>query len=752
VTADDLVEVREPVRWTLTLGTRTSAELLRAVLCRALRGPAAEQLTPPGFLWVHQIDAFRRIVGALELFGGAFLCDAAGLGKTYVALAVAQRYRKVIVVAPSPVTSLWRRAAQKIGSRITTISHDALSRGMHLPPADLVIVDEAHRMRNPDTRRYDALAQSVRSAHLLLVTATPIVNTPLDLLHLARLFLPDHGLSVVGLASLENALTDRRAIDVLRPLSTILVSRSPTATSAAIVLPKTIDSPVVATAPLPNARLAAVLHHVDGLEFPAFENRHAADLLRLHMLHRLSSSTRAFLQTLERHRTYLRRAQISARRGEPLNRASARRLFGPDESPQLGFDLFAVAATPRQQDLRRFEKELQRLESLRAMVQHPPYRNTKLETLLRILQPRRGLKTIVFATAVATAFEIAERLHWKAVAIVTGNGARIASGSLQIHDAVAMFAPLSNGHDPPHPREAIDVLIATDVLSEGINLQDANMVVHYDLPWTPLRLQQRIGRIARLGSPFEDVHVRWLVPSPPLEHRLAIGRRIAAKVAHQQRFGVPISSRVGSATVVDRTLERREKLSDLATCRANRPPRYAVVQEDHIAAFAVEWTVPDGTVPELVVFRGDPPVHVDDLDTACRILGRVLAAPPSDSDPEWMPQEALVTLVRARWATTLHGPRNIETKRLTRLIVTRAKCMTTERRFHEIDALDSVLDRISAGIPVGGERTLRGLLTSSDRALDQGQWLVWSKRWRRPQMEVCGVRLEAAIIGDGTRS
>src|SRR6185436_5013125 len=60
--------------------------------------------------------------------------------------------------------------------------------------------------------------------------------------------------------------------------------------------------------------------------------------------------------------------------------------------------------------------------------------------------------------------------------------------------------------------EEIELLLTTDLLSEGVNLQDANVVVHLDIPWTVARMEQRVGRVARLGSPHPEVIVHALRP------------------------------------------------------------------------------------------------------------------------------------------------------------------------------------------------------------------------------------------------
>ena len=69
----------------------------------------------------------------------------------------------------------------------------------------------------------------------------------------------------------------------------------------------------------------------------------------------------------------------------------------------------------------------------------------------------------------------------------------------------------------PLREKGIDLLIATDVLSEGQNLQDAQFLINYDLPWNPVRIIQRAGRIDRLFSPHDTVYIYNLMPEDGLE-------------------------------------------------------------------------------------------------------------------------------------------------------------------------------------------------------------------------------------------
>jgi superfamily II DNA/RNA helicase len=73
--------------------------------------------------------------------------------------------------------------------------------------------------------------------------------------------------------------------------------------------------------------------------------------------------------------------------------------------------------------------------------------------------------------------------------------------------AVFGFAPESSEAPPGADQDLYDILLSTDVLAEGVNLQQARNIINYDLPWNPMRLVQHHGRIDRIGSPHRDVYV-----------------------------------------------------------------------------------------------------------------------------------------------------------------------------------------------------------------------------------------------------
>src|SRR5439155_371660 len=215
-------------RW-LTALARLSADPARggfrrfnARVVRELPLPPANAAAWPAWLAQHQVPAATRLVGILARHGGALLADAVGLGKSYVALAVALALGEPFaLVVPAVLVDQWRTLLEEHGVKAPIVTHESLSATPYRPlppstvPYRLFIVDEAHRFRNPITNRYRALARLVVGSRVLLVTATPVHNRIADLFHLFRLFLRDHDLTALGVPSLWRAArgdADRHAV------------------------------------------------------------------------------------------------------------------------------------------------------------------------------------------------------------------------------------------------------------------------------------------------------------------------------------------------------------------------------------------------------------------------------------------------------------------------------------------------------------------------------------------------------------
>jgi hypothetical protein len=97
--------------------------------------------------------------------------------------------------------------------------------------------------------------------------------------------------------------------------------------------------------------------------------------------------------------------------------------------------------------------------------------------------------------------------------------------------AVFGFVPISSEAPAGRQDDLFDLLVTTDVLAEGMNLQQCRNIINYDLPWNPMRLVQRHGRVDRIGSPHKDVYLRCFFPDQQLDALLTLEIRIRRKLA-----------------------------------------------------------------------------------------------------------------------------------------------------------------------------------------------------------------------------
>ena len=549
--AEALAGIADPLFPALT----TARVVPAALAARAMLGALLEPLDSPGigealpaWLLPHQADAVTRVRAILRRFGGALVADGVGLGKTFIALALAELERRgggdAVALVPAALLTEWTRAAASVTVPLALHSHTTLSRRAPAVPGhcSLVLVDEAHAFRNPRTRRYDALARLVAGRRVVMLSATPLNNTPADLAALVQLFAPRDGFREFGVTDLSLALRrgDAAASLALGALTVcrtrrLIEARFPELRGA---FPRRVLREPVRydLAGCYGGRLDDLL---DALRcFAGATEEHAAALGHLVLLRRLESSRAAFRRSLARQRDLLDAVTRAAEQGVAVSRADVRAAWkgdGGGAAQLLLWPLLAPAgAEPAWQALAAARAAVERALSLCDGLSGAP--DPKADALIRLLAgPLRGTRTIVFTEYRDTALHLLRRLRTTMrVVAVAGSGAWAGTTMLSRREALDAFAPLSRGRQPSALLEA-DVLVATDVASEGLNLQDARAVVNYDLPWNPVRVMQRVGRIERLHSPHREIEVAHLVPGGGLRELTAVLRTLRAKLDDSAR-------------------------------------------------------------------------------------------------------------------------------------------------------------------------------------------------------------------------
>lgn len=398
----------------------------------------------------HQVETARLVVQ--DLGGSAILADEVGLGKTMEAglvraeLAARGCGDATLVLSPAGLVAQWREEWRskfgwtsatnpEEGAPVTVLSLDAAKRGRLREAVlgrawDLLVVDEAHHLKNPRTQNF-ALVQAIHRRHTLLLTATPLQNRLTELFSLVTLVSPN----LFG-----------SYLDFYREF--ILAPRTPRNAAAL------------------RGLLARVMvrhrHQEVGLPLPARE----VTLLPIE----LTSGERTLYERLSRHLRAIY-AERLAGHGNLLPILTIQRELC--SSPQ------ALAATLAGTDWLG-DQHGALLSLARGVAQ--PAKARALANLLQYLEE----PALVFTEFRATQDMLVAHLNAEGI-------------------SAAPFA----GHHTPREREQTlawfrhtprAVLVATEAASQGLNLQWCHHVVNYDLPWNPMRIEQRIGRVHRLGQ------------------------------------------------------------------------------------------------------------------------------------------------------------------------------------------------------------------------------------------------------------
>jgi superfamily II DNA or RNA helicase len=519
----------------------------------------------------HQRDAVARIRTAIRAHRGALLADDVGLGKTYTALAVASTYQRVHVIAPAALQPMWRTAiihaqlphvrlhsvhgfSRADEARATAFAVDAPPGRVreHAPVRTLVIIDEAHYLRTRRTARYTAIARFVAGCDVLLLSATPLHNRSADLRHLLALFL----------GSRADLLSDTM-------LAQVVVRRTSASTAAA----GASKPPVHSHAPLPMPHDRATLTQILALPapLPAHDGAVAGALIRLGLLRAWCSSDAALDHAVRQRRLRGDALLHALRAGRHPTQAELRSWLVGDHEVQLAFpELMAQHEVESAPLIERVEAHL---EALAGLGEHHARTargdGARADALRAVLDAHPDTPIVAFSQFTHTIGALHRALSDIAgVGLLSSRHARIASGRISRSEALARFAPLAQERPPPLARDAIRLLLATDLLAEGVNLQDAGVVVHLDLPWTDALREQRVGRCARLGSPHHAVHVYSFAPHADGDRALRLQRRLATKAALSRRFA--------GGDTVHRSRERsRASAADAASRLHARLQRWA---------------------------------------------------------------------------------------------------------------------------------------------------------------------------------
>jgi predicted TIM-barrel fold metal-dependent hydrolase len=362
----------------------------------------------------------------------------------------------------------------------------------------------------------------------------------------------------------------------------------------------------------------------------------------------------------------------------------------------------------------------------------------------------------VFTDSRATARHLLQRLGGRRAAAVFGPAGRFAAGEATRHDVLRAFAPVAQGAPPPARALETDLLIATDLLSEGLNLQDAERVVHYDVPWSPARFAQRVGRIDRLGSPHAGIATVTFLPPEPLAAALAFEARLAAKVRAQLTAGAAQVETARGAMDDSPGLDWCDRLADIAgrdpSGDAAPAGSCAAVRADRAATVLV---VRIGGLVEAIVVEGE--VAQADPVAATRLLVQACTAESADLSPTALRKavEGAAALVRTRLAAVLDArwratDRDRFARRLIPWVLSAARRAARRGDARQLTALDGLVSRLASGMTAGEELLLEDVLARRE-PLAVRDLLAWHERLPAVQdMDPSAeVELVAAVVMQG---
>jgi hypothetical protein len=489
----------------------------------------------------HQIEAAAFALDALPT-GGALLADEVGLGKTVeagivLAQLAAEGKGRAVILVPATLRAQWRdELRDKFGLEAEVLDGDVVRererQGLKTNPFDtgglviashpfaalhaaelervrwdVAVIDEAHRLRNAyrkDHRTGQALRRALRRAPKLLLTATPLQNDLLELLGLAA-FIDEALLGTEDSFRLQYAqgeLTEDRAADLKARLAPVVV-RTLRRQVKEYVKFTSRRSLVEDFAPTREEqelydRVSEYLRREDAQAIPAA--RRALFVLVYRKI--LASSSFALAATLDRLADGLERkvagAECAAQADQLLE------LEGFSEEVEELFDDGSSAARPRGQlALRRLNDELAELRACAGLARRITA-NAKGDALVRGLDRCFTVARACGWPEKAVVFTEFRRTQDYLRKLLQGRGYQVTclSGDVSGTDRRQALVDEFRGRS--------QILLMTEAGAEGLNLQFCNLVVNYDLPWNPQRVEQRIGRCHRYGQERDVLVLNFL--------------------------------------------------------------------------------------------------------------------------------------------------------------------------------------------------------------------------------------------------
>ncbi len=457
------IEPASPERYELALLSHEIrfAESFETLIC-------LPSLTQVKSFW-YQEETAKKVLKQFR--GRALLSDEVGLGKTIEALIILTEYIKrgmvktCLILTPTPLVSQWKEeikskfnmdisstddpgfksASETFWNKpfvIASINHAKSKNNFDFITAreyDIIIVDEAHHLKNRTTLNWK-LVNSLKKRFILLLTATPVENNLMELYNLITLLKP---------GQLATATSFREKF---------MTRGDPTDPRNRTLLKELLDQVMIR-----NTRALTGIHIP-----PRF-----AETIRIEP----TKAEKTFYERLE--------ALIMSLNEKKQGRAKmiVRTLLAQAGSSPKAVEQTLNRMLEKEDYLLEHEKELRAVKNLCRTILDTP----KNMALMKVINATRE-KIIVFVKYNGTIEHIADFLEWNNISFSLFHGSM---NNQQKDESIEAF------------KNKTQVLVTTEIGGEGRNLQFCSRMINYDLPWNPMKIEQRIGRIHRIGQEKE---------------------------------------------------------------------------------------------------------------------------------------------------------------------------------------------------------------------------------------------------------
>ena len=555
-----------------------------------------ENYLPENFMKLeYQEQAVLNAKKILEEYGGVFISDVVGLGKTYIATLLAgQLDGRSLVIAPPVLLDRgnpgsWPNAFSDFRTPADFKSlgklDEILSKGTE--KYKNIIIDEAHRFRTETNTTYEKLAEICRGKRVILVTATPYNNSPKDILSQIKLFQNSKRSTIPNMPNLEGFFKslekklkgldrqkdNKEYLQIVkktpgrfekRSLKYLMVRRTRTEIIKYFgndLRKENLKFPEIAN-PEPlyyelneledeiftetitlisqkfrYARYTPLLYYKGGLgQLEMQSQTNMGKFMKILLVKRLESSFFAFNNSIDRFIYSYQMFITEFEKGNVyISKKHTNKIFellenDDDDAIQRIIDEGKAEKHHSSEfdenfivDLKNDLQILQQIKRMWIKIKRDP----KLMALQGQLWKNSHLRTskiVLFTESKETAEYLTENLNKSLlVSALCYTGAS--------DDSVRR--KVINNFDAKAPGYVLDgynVLVSTDILSEGVNLHKSNTVINYDIPWNPTRMMQRVGRVNRVDSKFDTIYTFNFFPTRQSNDEIRLKEVAEAKI------------------------------------------------------------------------------------------------------------------------------------------------------------------------------------------------------------------------------